>query len=112
MISNNIKIENKDEIIVDTPPNWFPWLDIKSGDINRVYGIDVFEFIDHVKFVKDVRGFPDIDEVMVVSEPYNLNMYNLINLIKFCEIFELGFTVSGDSSHNPGKCFRIVFYRK
>jgi hypothetical protein len=61
---------------------------------------------DHIKF-----GINE-EETVLVNEPYNVHMKEIKELIKFCEIRGLEFTIWGDSIHYPGNTFGICIYCK
>jgi hypothetical protein len=56
--------------------------------------------------------FPCADHVYVrsngnlISEPYNVSMTDMRDLISFCEENGLEFSISGDAIHHPS-CIRI-----
>jgi hypothetical protein len=109
-IKNPVTIEDSTvgEIYINSAPEWWPKFAIAAGDITEV---DVFKFLDHVKYVKNVSGFPDRrGEICVISEPYSLSSEGVTHLIKFCKIFDLTFAITGECRHNPGNCFRITFF--
>jgi len=57
--------------------------------------------IDHIKFGRNE------EEIVLVSEPYDISMNEIKELIKFCEVRGLEFTIWGDSIHYPGNTFGI-----
>lgn len=52
------------------------------------------------------------DEVVYVTQPYDMNMERFKELIKFCEDRNLDFKVDGRSSHFAGVCFRVIITEK
>lgn len=49
---------------------------------------------------------------MLISEPYDVHMGEMRELIEFCDEHGLTFTIDGDSAHFPGRCFRILIVKK
>ena len=56
-------------------------------------------WLDHPKFTKNEE---------LISEPYNVNMKDIEELINFCKEHGLDFVICGDSVHFPGHTFRII----
>lgn len=61
---------------------------------------------DHCHYVADDG------DVTFNAEPYHTDMEGMKSLIDFCERKGLTFSIDGESSHMPGKCFRIKIYPK
>ena len=47
-----------------------------------------------------------------VAEPYELDLEDLKELVKFCDENSIGCSIDGDSVHFTGKTIRIRFYKK
>lgn len=82
------------EITEEERPTWFVIEKELRGEI-------YIPCIDHPKFCTDDK------EVVLVIEPYNVDMGKIKELTKFCEIRGLQFQIWGDSFHNPGQTFGI-----
>jgi hypothetical protein len=58
--------------------------------------------VDHPKITKD----------KITLEPYTASIYDIDELVKFCQENDLEFGIRGDSPYYPGHTFRIEIVRK
>ena len=65
-----------------------------------------YPIIDHGEYVKRKGRF------YFISHPYNASKEDFEKLIRFCNAYDLNFTVHGNSSYFPGHTFSICIYRK
>jgi hypothetical protein len=80
---------------------WWTKDDPENGPDRRIPGED------HTHFVEYPSG-----GVCVHTEPYNMHMDDMKKLISFCETYGYTFRIDGESSHFPGRCFRIIITKK
>lgn len=106
-----IKNNTSEEVVVRDEPDWWPGILLRGA--GGVDGATMGRgFLDHVKCIKNAYGFPDRkEEIFVISEPYDIFEQDVVQLLKFSKKFRIGFAISGNSRHNPGNCFRILFYK-
>ena len=87
--------------ITDEKPAWY----IIEKELRMKLDMEMFiPCIDHIKFGRSEN------EVTLISEPYDISMENIKELIKFCELRGLQFTIWGDSIHSPGNTFEICIH--
>lgn len=105
---NNYKERKKQkrEKEVETPFSW--WGSEVRKDSVGYNAISKFNIhLDHTYYAIDKYG-----REIVVTEPYDyIEKESIIDLIDFCNENNLEFTIGGDSTWNPGRCYRVTFYR-
>ena len=65
------------------------------------------EFLDHCSKI-----ILDNGKEYFISEPYNIDLFGLKELIKFCEDNNVNCMIDGESSYNTGRTFRLMLNKK
>jgi len=79
---------------------------ISAIGLSSIQGYKGSCWLDHLKIEKWE------DKVVLISEPYHLFDGDYIQLRRLCDDFNLDYMIDGQSTHNPGRCLRIILWKK
>ena len=86
-----------------------------AENLKKWLGIDYLlgrkQWLDHLSFEKR-KDLEESEVEALISEPYAIGTEDIKEIVKFCEEHSLNVTIDGKSSHNPGACFRITFWKR
>jgi len=71
------------------------------------YSEDIRQVLDHSSGIKLYD-----DRKAVMTEPYGLGMREMKELVNFCEEHGLDFSIDGESTHFPGRTFRVLIFER
>ena len=98
-----------------TPENLKRYLGIpvyEESGLSRLQGYKGGHWLDHLYMERSSHLSMQDEDVALISEPYAMGLEDIKEMLRLCEDYNLNVLIDSKSMHNPGRCFRILLWKR